>query len=100
MRKRMFGHRPRLTKRLNKLLPSERTAAMVAFQAVQAALFTKSGTCRGIEEGEGAVAPRQSERSWPEVARQLARDLFENRSLILRAFLPFVAAYYIAYLFR
>src|SRR5437879_1154766 len=99
MRKRTFWHRPRLTKRLNTLLPSGRSAAMVAFQAVQAALFTESGTCRGIEEGEGAVTPRQAERTWP-AARQIAKDPVENRSLILRVFLPFVAGYYIAYLFR
>ena len=30
----------------------------------------------------------------------MAKDLVENRSLILRVFLPFVAGYYIAYLFR
>ena len=33
-------------------------------------------------------------------ARQVARDTVEIRSLILRVFLPFVAGYYIAYLFR
>src|SRR5258705_10907229 len=100
MRKRTFWHRPRLTKRLNKLLPSGRTAAMVAFQAVQAALFADSGTCRGIEEGEGAVPSRRSAPIWLTAARQVAKDKIENRSLILRVFLPFVAGYYIAYLFR
>jgi len=73
---------------------------MVAFQAVQAALFTDSGTCRGIEEGEGAVPSRRSAPIWLTATRQVAKDQIENRSLILRVFLPFVAGYYIAYLFR
>ena len=73
---------------------------MVAFQAVQAALFTDSGTCRGIEEGEGAIPSRRSAPIWLTAARQVAKDQIENRSLILRVFLPFVAGYYIAYLFR
>jgi sugar phosphate permease len=72
----------------------------VAFQAVQAALFTDSVACRGIKEDEAVVAPRQSERTWPAAARQLARDLVEHRSLILCVFLPFVAGYYLSYLFR
>ncbi len=72
----------------------------MAFQAVEAALFTESGTCRSIEEGEGAFASRQSERTWPAKARQVAKEPVEFRSLILRVFLPFVAGYYIAYLFR
>jgi MFS family permease len=72
----------------------------VAFQAVAAALFTDTANCRGIEQGEGAVAPRQSERTWPAETRQVAKDPVEKRSLILRVFLPFVAGYYIAYLFR
>jgi MFS family permease len=72
----------------------------VAFQAVAAALFTESGTCRSIEEGEEPVTPRQTERTWPAAARHLAKEPVEFRSLILRVFLPFVAGYYIAYLFR
>jgi MFS family permease len=72
----------------------------VAFQAVQVALFTDSVACRGIMEDEAVVTPRQSERIWPAAARQLARDLVEHRSLILCVFLPFVAGYYLAYLFR
>src|SRR5882762_6458780 len=39
-------------------------AATLAFQAVEAALFTDAGTCREIEEGEGAVAPHRSAPSW------------------------------------
>jgi hypothetical protein len=75
-------------------------AAPLAFQAVEAALFTDAGTCREIEEGEGAVAPHGSAPSWLTAARQVAEDRVENRSLILRVFLPFVVGYYIAYLFR
>jgi MFS family permease len=72
----------------------------VAFEAVRAALFTDAGTCRGIEEGEGAVLSGRSAPTWLTAARQVAKDQVENRSLILRVFLPFVAGYYIAYLFR
>src|SRR6266481_5496278 len=96
----MFGHRPWLTTRLQILLPSGRTAATVAFEAVQAALFTDSITCRGIDEGEGAVPSRRSAPAWLTAARQVAKDPVENRSLILRVFVPFVFGYYIAYLFR
>ena len=38
--------------------------------------------------------------AWLTAARPIAKDPVENRSLILRIFLPFVFGYYIAYLFR
>lgn len=72
----------------------------MAFEAVQAALFTDAGTCRGIEVGEATVPSRRSAPTWLMAARQVPKDLVENRSLILRVFLPFVFGYYIAYLFR
>src|SRR5712664_4192554 len=75
-------------------------AATLGLQVVEAALFTDAGTCRGIEEGEGAVPSRRSAPSWLTEARQIPKDPVENRSLILRVFLPFVVGYYIAYLFR
>ena len=50
---RVFRHRAWLTTRLRILLPSGRTAATVAFQAVQAALFTDSATCRGSRKVRG-----------------------------------------------
>ena len=75
-------------------------AATLGFQAVEAALFTDSVTCRGINEGEGPVPSRRSAPAWLTAARQVAKDPVENRSLILRVFLPFVIGYYIAYLFR
>jgi hypothetical protein len=75
-------------------------AATLAYQAVEAALFTDSATCRGIEEGEGAIPSRRSVPTWLTAPRQVAKDPVENRSLILRVFLPFVFGYYIAYLFR
>jgi MFS family permease len=75
-------------------------AAMLGLQAVEAALFTDSATCRGIEEGEGAIPSRRSVPAWLTAARPVAKDPVENRSLILRVFLPFVFGYYIAYLFR
>src|SRR6266852_3118505 len=75
-------------------------AATLGLQAVEAALFTDSATCRGIEEGEGAVPSRRSVPTWLTAPRQVAKDPVENRSPILRVFLPFVFGYYIAYLFR
>src|SRR5882672_837636 len=75
-------------------------AATLGLQAVEAALFTDSATCRGIEEGEGAIPSRRSVPAWLTAPRQVAKDPVENRSLILRVFLPFVFGYYIAYLFR
>src|SRR3977135_4373893 len=75
-------------------------AATLGLQAVEAALFTDAGTCRAIEEGEGAVPSRRSAPPWLTAARPIAKDPVENRSLILRVFLPFVVGYYIAYLFR
>jgi hypothetical protein len=76
-------------------------AATLAFEAIRAALFTDAGTCRGNEDGEGAVlSGRSAPPTWLTAARQVAKDQVENRSLILRVFLPFVFGYYIAYLFR
>jgi MFS family permease len=75
-------------------------AATLGLQAVEAALFADSATCRGIEEGEGAIPSRRSVPTWLTAPRQVANDPVENRSLILRVFLPFVFGYYIAYLFR
>ncbi len=69
-------------------------AATLGLQAVEAALFTDSATCRGIEEGEGAVPSRRSAPAWLTAAREVAKDPVENRSLILRVFLPFVFGYY------
>ena len=70
------------------------------FPGRRGSAFTESATCRGIEEGEAAVASRQSAADLASEARQVAKEPVENRSLILRVFLPFVAGYYIAYLFR
>ena len=75
-------------------------AATLGLQAVEAALFPDAGTCRVIKEGERAVPSRQSVPTWLTAPRQAAKDPVENRSLILRVFLPFVFGYYIAYLFR
>jgi len=75
-------------------------AATLGLQAVEAALFPDAGTCRVIEEHEGAVPSRQSVPTWLTASRLVAKDPVEKRSLILRVFLPFVFGYYIAYLFR
>jgi MFS family permease len=75
-------------------------AATLAYQAVEAAPLTDAATCRGIERGNGAVPLRRSVPAWLMAARPVAKDPVENRSLILRVFLPFVLGYYIAYLFR
>lgn len=71
---------------------------MVTFQGGSAVPFTES-----VSEGdrdETAVAPPRNTRAGFAAVTGLAKDLVENRSLILRVFLPFVAGYYIAYLFR
>src|SRR5229473_7298440 len=65
-------------------------AATLGLQAVEAALFPDAGTCRVIEEHEGAVPSRQSVPTWLTASRPIAKDPVENRSLILRVFLPFV----------
>jgi MFS family permease len=75
-------------------------AATLGLQAVEAALFPDSATCRGIEEGEGAVPLRRSVPTWLTAPRQVEKKPVEKRSLILRVFLPFVFGYYIAYLSR
>jgi MFS family permease len=75
-------------------------AATLGLRAVEAALFPDAATCRTIQGGKGAVPSRQSVPSWLTAPRQVAKDPVENRSLILRVFLPFVFGYYIAYLFR
>jgi MFS family permease len=75
-------------------------AATLGLQAVEAALLPDSATCRGIEEGEGAIRSRRSVPAWLTAARPVAKEPAENRPLILRVFLPFVFGYYIAYLFR
>jgi MFS family permease len=72
----------------------------LGLQAVEAALFPDAGTCRVIEEGEGAALSRESVPTWLTASRQVAKDPVEKRSLILHVFLPFVFGYYIAYLFR
>jgi len=69
-------------------------AATLGLQAVEAALFPDAATCRTIEGGKGAVPSRRSAPTWLTAARQVAKDPVENRSLILRVFLPFVFGYY------
>jgi MFS family permease len=75
-------------------------AATLGFQAVEAALFADSDASREIEEREGAVPSRRVAPARLTAAKPIAKDPVENRSLILRVFLPFVVGYYIAYLFR
>lgn len=69
---------------------------MVTFQGGSAVPFTES-----VSDGSRSEAtPWRCVRTGLAAVKGLARDLIENRSLILRVFLPFVAGYYIAYLFR
>jgi MFS family permease len=75
-------------------------AGTLGLQAVEAALFPDSATCRGIEKGEGAVPSRRSVPAWLTAPRQVEKKSVEKRSLILCVFLPFVVGYYIAFLFR
>jgi len=64
------------------------------------ARFTETATRRGNNEDEAAAAPRQSAKASHATAPRLATNLAANGSLLLRVFLPFVAGYYLAYLFR
>ena len=75
-------------------------AARLGLLAVEAALFPDFAACRGIEEGKGAVPSQRSAPAWLTATKQVSKEPVENRSLILRVFLPFVFGYYIAYLFR
>jgi MFS family permease len=75
-------------------------AATLGLRAVEAALFPDAATCRGVDEGEGAILSRRSVPAWLTAPRPVANDPVEKRSLILRVFLPFVFGYYIAFLFR
>jgi sugar phosphate permease len=75
-------------------------ATTLGLQAVEAAPPPDAGTCRVIEEHEGAVPSQRSVPTWLTAARYMTKDPVEKRSLILRVFLPFVFGYYIAYLFR
>ncbi len=75
-------------------------AGTLGLQAVEAALFPQSATCRGTEEGKGAIPSQRPVPAWLTAPRQVAKKPVEKRSLILRVFVPFVFGYYIAYLFR
>jgi MFS family permease len=68
------------------------------------ARFAETTTCSSNNEDnnkdEVAVTPEQSAQSSRATGRQVVANLAANGSLILRVFLPFVAGYYVAYLFR
>jgi MFS family permease len=64
------------------------------------ARFTETATRRGNNEDEAAAAPRQFAQASHATAPRLTTNLAANGSLLLRVFLPFVAGYYLAYLFR
>jgi MFS family permease len=61
---------------------------------------TRHGNNEDNNEDDAAVVPEQSAQASRMAARQVAADLAVKGSLILRVFLPFVAGYYLAYLFR
>jgi MFS family permease len=68
------------------------------------ARFTETTTRRGNNEDDNedqvAAVPRQSAQASHTTARRAATNLAANGWLLLRVFLPFVAGYYLAYLFR
>lgn len=61
---------------------------------------TRGSSNEGNNEGGAAVVPEQSAQAARATARQVLASLAANGSLIARVFLPFVAGYYLAYLFR
>ena len=73
---------------------------MEAFQNSTTVPYTETVTGYRMNGGEAAITPRRSAPTWRTMVRQLAGDLVENRALIMRVFLPFVAGYYLSYLFR
>jgi MFS family permease len=65
--------------------------------------FTEATISRSNNEANNedqAAVPERSAQSSRVTGRQVAANLATNGSLILRVFLPFVAGYYLAYLFR
>jgi MFS family permease len=54
----------------------------------------------GGETGEAAISPRSAAPAWQMALRESTEFLREHRALIARVFLPFVAGYYLSYLFR
>ncbi len=54
----------------------------------------------GCQTGKAAIAPRSAAPAWRMALRETIEFLLEHRALILRVFLPFVAGYYLSYLFR
>ncbi len=61
---------------------------------------TSRGTNEDNKEDEAAAVPEKSAQSPRATGRKVAASLAANGWLILRVFLPFVAGYYVAYLFR
>ena len=68
------------------------------------ARFTETATSRGANEynndDEAAAVLEESKQSHRVTGRKVAANLAANGLLILRVFLPFVAGYYLSYLFR
>jgi len=63
-------------------------------------ITTSRGTNEASNEDKVAAVPEKSAQSSRATGRKVAANLAANGSLILRVFLPFVAGYYLAYLFR
>jgi MFS family permease len=79
---------------------SERTAATQAFRNSPAIPHPEPAAGCQINGVKAGIGARRSARTWLTVLRQLTAELAEHRPLILRIFLPFVAGYYLSYLFR
>jgi MFS family permease len=84
---------------------SERIAAVRedgsnAWVSVQTVPTTEPDASRGNDESEATAAPCRSAPTWRAAVRRVTGDLLEGRSLIMRVFLPFVAGYYLSFLFR
>jgi MFS family permease len=63
--------------------------------------FTETTGSRGINEDNNQSAVPEESGQAPRVdGRRMAANLAANGTLMLRVFLPFVAGYYMAYLFR
>lgn len=77
--------------------------AVVPQDDLAEAHVTEATSCQSNNNdggNEAAVIPDRSAQASRATARQVAKGLAENASLMLRVFLPFVTGYYLSYLFR
>lgn len=73
---------------------------MTTFERRPAGSYTEPFSSGQPRQRNQAGAPPRSARTWRTLARRVTSGLLENHTLITRVFLPFVAGYYLSFLFR